>query len=112
MPSSRSIVIEHIYAQHALDEDKGIVYAYLRYDTPESLEPSKLLQSFVKQLCFRKEIHQPLLDFYSAYHRDARSPLFDNLYAHFTELSKSLSTLFLVTDALDEVPQLQRKHGF
>lgn len=112
MPSSRSIVIEHIYAQHVLDEDKGIVYAYLRYDTPESLDPSKLLRSFIKQLCFRKEIHQPLLDFYSAYHRDARSPLFDNLSAHFTELSKSLSTLFLVTGALDEAPQLQRKHGF
>ncbi|MCJ1344810.1 hypothetical protein MMC31_003013 [Peltigera leucophlebia] len=105
-----SRVIEHIQEQHALNDEIGIVYAYLQYDSPETQEPSNLLRAFIKQLCFRKELDPLLLDFFNEYSRDARVPLFEKLQSQFIHLASSFTGFFVVIDALDEAPQKKRKN--
>ncbi len=108
----RSRVIEHIQEQHALNDEIGIVYAYIQYDSPETHEPSNLLRAFIKQLCLRKELDLRLLDFFNEYSRDARGPSFEKLQWHFIELATPFTGFFVVVDALDEAPQEQRKKIF
>lgn len=108
----RSRVIEHIQEQHALNDEIGIVYAYIQYDSPETQEPSNLLRAFIKQLCLRKELDLRLLDFFNEYSRDARGPSFEKLQWHFIELATPFTGFFVVVDALDEAPQEQRKKIF
>ena len=92
----RSRVIEHIQEQHALNDEIGIVYAYLQYDSPETQEPSNLLRAFIKQLCFRKELDPLLLDFFNEYSRDARGPSFERLQSHFIQLATIFTGFFVV----------------
>lgn len=108
----RSRVIEHIQEQHALNDEIGIVYAYIQYDSPETQESSNLLRAFIKQLCLRKELDLRLLDFFNEYSRDARGPSFEKLQWHFIELATPFTGFFVVVDALDEAPQEQRKKIF
>ena len=108
----RSRVLEHIYEKHAIDDEIGIVYAYLQYDSPETQVPSNLLRAFIKQLCFRNELDPSLLAFFEEYSRDARVPLYEKLEFHFIQLAKRFTRFFILVDALDEAPQEQRKKIF
>lgn len=108
----RSRVLEHIYKNHAVDDEIGTVYAYLRYDSTETQVLSNLIRAFIKQLCFRNELDPSLLEFYKEYSRDARVPLYEKLEFHFIQLAKRFCKLFILVDALDEAPQEQRKMIF
>ena len=108
----RSRVNEYIQEQHALNDEIGIVYTYLQYDSPETQEPSSLLRAFIKQLCLRRELDPRLLDFFDEYSRDARGPSFEKLQWHFIKLAIPFAGIFVVIDALDEAPQDQRKKIF
>ena len=92
-------VLEHIRARHASNDKIGIVYAYLRYDSPETQDPSNLLRAFIKQLCFRKELDPLLLGFFDEYFGDARIPLFENFESHLNRLAKPFTEIFIVPDA-------------
>lgn len=90
----------------------GVVYAYLRYDSPRTQVLSNLLRAFIKQLCFRNDLDPSLLDFFQQYSRDARVPLYEKLELHFIQLAKCFTRFFILVDALDESPQEQRKEIF
>lgn len=98
--------------KHGLNDEIGIVNAYLQYDSPETQEPSNLLRAFIKQLCFRKELDPLLLDFFDQYSRDDRKPSFETLQSHFLRMATPFTGFFVVIDALDEAPQEQRKKIF
>ncbi len=83
----RSRVLEYIYEMHAMNDEIGIVYAYLRYDSAETQVLTNLLRAFIKQLCFRKKLDPSLLDFFKEYSRDARVPLYEKLESHFIHSS-------------------------
>ena len=108
----RSRVLEHIYEKHAMNDETGIVYTYLRYDSTETQALSNLLGAFIKQLCFRKELDPSLLDFFKEYSRDARVPSYEKLESHFIQLAERFTRFFILVDALDEAPQEQRKKIF
>ena len=108
----RSRVLEYIHEKHAMNDETGIVYAYLRYDSAETQVLSNLLGAFIKQLCFRNELDPPLLDFFKEYSRDARVPLYEKLESHFIQLAERFTRFFILVDALDEVQQEQRKKIF
>ena len=95
-----------------MNDEIGIVYAYLRYDSPETQLPSNLLRAFIKQLCFRNELDPSLLDFFKEYSRDARVPLYQKLESHFIQLAKRFTKFIILVDALDEAPEEQRKRIF
>ena len=97
---------------HAMNDEIGIVYAYLRYDSAETQVLTNLLRAFIKQLCFRKKLDPSLLDFFKEYSRDARVPLYEKLESHFIQLAKRSTRFFILVDALDEAPQEQRRKIF
>jgi ankyrin repeat domain-containing protein 50 len=102
----RSIVLEHITTKHGLDDKVGVAFAYFKDDSPESQEPSRVVSTFIKQLCWKKEqIPRHLLDFYHTYDRDVRIPAFDKYKDNFFRLAKSFDQTFIVIDALDECKQ-------
>jgi ankyrin repeat domain-containing protein 50 len=89
-----------------VDGKVGVVFAYFKYDSSESQQPSRVVSTFIKQLCWKKEqIPQHLLDFYHTYDRDVRIPAFDKYKDNFFRLVKSFDQIFLVIDALDECKQ-------
>lgn len=108
----RSRVLEQIYEKHAMNDEIGVVYAYLRYDSPKTQMLSNLLRAFIKQLCFRNELDSSLLDFFQEYSRDARVPLYEKLEFHFIQLARRFTRFFILVDALDEAPPEQRKAIF
>ena len=95
-----------------MNDEIGVVYACLRYDSTETQVLSNLLRAFIKQLCFRTELDPSLLDFFKEYYRDARVPSYEKLESHFIRLAKRFSRFFILVDALDEAPQEQRKQIF
>lgn len=100
------MVLEHITTNHGLNDKVGVVFAYFKYDLLESQQPSQVVSTFIKQLCWKKQqIPQYLLDFYHAYDRDARIPAFDKYKDNFFRLAKSFDQVFIVIDALDECKQ-------
>lgn len=107
----RSRVIEYIH-ECTLNDDIGIVYAYLKYDSPETQEPSNILRAFIKQLCSRKELDPLLLDFFNEHSRNAKIPLSEKLESHFIHLAGPFTGFFVIIDALDEAPQQQRRNIF
>jgi ankyrin repeat domain-containing protein 50 len=89
-----------------LNDKVGVAFAYFKYDSSESQQPSRVVSTFIKQLCWKKEqIPQHLLDFYHTYDRDVRTPAFDKYKDNFFRLVKSFDQIFLVIDALDECNQ-------
>ena len=95
-----------------MNDEIGLVYACLRYDSAETQVLSNLIRAFIKQLCFRNELDSSLLDFFPEYSRDARVPLYEKLEFHFIQLAKRSTRFFILIDALDEAPQEQRKEIF
>ncbi|KAH0563452.1 hypothetical protein GP486_001989, partial [Trichoglossum hirsutum] len=101
-----SIVLEHITTRHGLNDKIGIAFAYIRHNSLESQQPSRIVSTFIKQLCWKKEqIPQYLLDFYDTYSRTDRTPPFDKYMDNLLCLAKSYTQVFLVIDALDECKQ-------
>jgi hypothetical protein len=99
-------VLEHIISKHVLNDKVGVAFAYFKYDSPARQQPSRVVSTFIKQLCWKKEqIPQHLLDFYRAYDRDARIPTFDMYKDNFFRLTKYFDQIFVIIDALDEVNQ-------
>jgi hypothetical protein len=93
-----------------LNDKVGVAFAYFKYDSPESQQPSRVVSTFIKQLCWKQEqIPQHLLDFYHTYDRDVRTPAFDKYKDNFFRLAKSFDQIFLVIDALDECKQDEQK---
>jgi ankyrin repeat domain-containing protein 50 len=89
-----------------LNNKVGVAFAYFKYDSAESQQPSQIVSTFIKQLCWKKqEIPQYLLDFYHAYDRDGRIPAFDKYKDNFFRLARSFDQIFIVIDALDECKQ-------
>jgi ankyrin repeat domain-containing protein 50 len=91
---------------HGLSDKVGVAFAYFKYDSPDSQKPSRVVSTFIKQLCWKREqIPQRLLDFYRTHDRDVRTPAFDKYKDSFLLLAKSFDQIFLVIDALDECKQ-------
>jgi hypothetical protein len=89
-----------------LNDKIGVVFAYFKHDSPESQQPSRIVSTFIKQLCWKKErIPQYLLDFYHLYDRNGRTPAFDECKYNFFRLVESFDQIFVVIDALDECKQ-------
>src|SRR5437667_3275724 len=99
--------------KHGLNDKVGIAFAYIKYDSPDSQQPSRVVSTFIKQLCWkREEIPQHLLDFYHTYDRDARIPALDKYKDAVVRLAKSYTQIFLVIDALDECKQDEQGQVF
>lgn len=71
-----------------MNDEIGVVYTYLRYDSTETQVQSNLLRAFIKQLCFRNELDPSLVDFFKEYSCDARVPLYEKLEFYFIQLAK------------------------
>ena len=95
---------EYITTQHGLNGKVGVAYVYFNYSL-ESHQPSRVVSTFIKQLCWEREIPQYLFDFYHAYDRDVRIPSFDKYKENFFRLVKSFDQTFIIIDALDECKQ-------
>lgn len=89
-----------------MNNNVGVAFAYFKYDSAESQQPSQIVSTFIKQLCWKKQqIPQFFLDFYHAYNRDGRIPAFDKYKDSFFRLVSSFDQVFIVIDALDECKQ-------
>jgi len=97
-------VHKHITIKHDSNGKVGVAYVYFN-DSLESLPPSRVVSTFIKQLCWEREIPQYLFDFYHAYDRDARTPSFDKYKENFFRLVKCFDRVFIIIDALDECMQ-------
>ena len=84
----------------------GIGFAYIKYDSLDLQNPSRIIAAFIKQLCSsQREIPSQLLRFYQ---KDTR-PGLEEYKASFLLLTESFSQVFIVVDALDEFKQDQRQ---
>jgi DNA-binding Xre family transcriptional regulator len=103
---NRSNVIENITAQHGLQENAAICFAYYNYQNTRLGEVSQVIAALIKQLCRKKDcIPQDLLKV----KHDALPPSLIGTREQLVSLIEGLSQVFVVFDALDECPEQARK---
>lgn len=100
-----SIVIEDLRRRLPVSEEAGIVFAYASYkDIESSRSPLRFLATFILQLSRqRTELSPELEAYYELRNSDARPHTFSGLQEVFAKMIRSLRSLYLVVDALDEI---------
>jgi hypothetical protein len=103
---SRSSIIENITANKVLQEDAHICFAYYNYRDTRLKDLHRILASFVKQLCRRRDcIPTNLLQIKD----DALPQSIIGTQDHVFSLIEDLPEVYLVFDALDECPAQERE---
>lgn len=99
-----SSIIEYI-----ADRGDSTVFAFLDYQTRESISTLQLLHSFIWQIALDHEkLQAPLILAYKQERRRLNSDLgfVKDLFGRFLD---SIPTVFIVIDGLDEIMQLERR---
>lgn len=105
-----SIAVEHLTVQHVSTNRAAIVFAYIKYDSLETQQPSAIISSLVRQISWTETpLPACLLDFYHTYDKDARTPSLKGYEDLFLRLAESYDKIFMVFDALDECEADQRE---
>ncbi|ERF68561.1 hypothetical protein EPUS_04659 [Endocarpon pusillum Z07020] len=102
-----SNVIEHVSSKRALDDHVGIAFAYYSYQVKEMQENAFIISALIKQIC-RQNYRVP--EGFLNVKRDALAPSqLGNVDSFLKAVEHyQLNEVFLVIDALDECPKVQR----
>ncbi|KAJ7118107.1 ankyrin repeat-containing domain protein [Mycena epipterygia] len=86
----------------------GVAAIYLNHKETDAQSPSKLLASLWRQLVFRKPIWSTIHQLYEKHHEPRTRPSLDEDQAVLCSIIAEYSKVFILVDALDEYPEMQR----
>jgi hypothetical protein len=102
------MVVEHLSAE-CEDKNIGIAYIYLNHKEADDQTPSKLLAGLWRQLVLDKDVAIFAKKLYQRHREKRTTPsleeVFDVLHSSFAGLSK----VYIIVDAIDEYPEVQRR---
>lgn len=100
---NRSLVVDTISAQYALDDRCGLAFLYYKHQNREAQKLKDILPALVKQLCRKKQVlPKEVKELYHQYSRQDQFPSQAKLQAQLVEVSESFDQVYIVIDALDE----------
>ncbi|KAJ7118105.1 hypothetical protein C8R44DRAFT_189884 [Mycena epipterygia] len=89
-------------------QNVGVAVIYLNHKETDAHSPSKLLASLWRQLVFRKPIWSTVYQLYEKHHEPRTRPALDEDQALLCSIIADYSKVFILVDALDEYPEVQR----
>ncbi|KAJ7144594.1 ankyrin repeat-containing domain protein [Mycena epipterygia] len=102
-----SIVVDHLRTAQDC-ENIGVAAIYLNHKESDAHSPSSLLASLWRQLVFGKSISLPVRELHTK-HRERRTrPSVEEAHAVLCSIISEYSRVFVLVDALDEYPEMQR----
>ena len=100
-------MIEHVSSKRALDDHVGIAFAYYSYQVKEMQEDAFIISALIKQLC--RQNHRVPEGFLKVKRDALTSFQLGNVDSFIKAVEHyQLNEIFLVIDALDECPKVQR----
>ncbi|KAH7148231.1 ankyrin repeat-containing domain protein [Dactylonectria macrodidyma] len=110
--SGKSIIVSKIIGviqeTNLGSNDSALVYHYCRFSNLPTLDPCRLVGSFIGQLLRQTSnsdiIMGPISKLYEKHQRTSTHPSLEDLQSLFMELSQYFQRVFLIIDGLDEVP--------
>ncbi|KAJ7118114.1 hypothetical protein C8R44DRAFT_189953, partial [Mycena epipterygia] len=102
-----SIVVDNLRTELE-SQNVGVAATYLNHKETDAHSPSKLLASLWRQLVFRKPIWSTVYQLYEKHHEPRTRPSLDEDQAVLRHIIANYSKVFILVDALDEYPEVQR----
>lgn len=109
---NRSRIIAAIQETYMDSKDSALAYHYCRFSNSPSLDPGRLLGSFIGQLLRQSSnpamLMEPIDKLYKQHQKVSTRPDFDVLQTFLMEMAPYFEKLFFIVDGLDEMPEAHR----
>ena len=102
------MVVNHLGAKFS-NENIGVACIYLNHKEAEEQTPSKLLSGLWRQLVFGRDVSSLAKNLYQRHHEKGTSPMLDEVFDVLQSAIAEFSKVYLVIDAVDEYPEIQRQ---
>ncbi|KAJ6571215.1 ankyrin repeat-containing domain protein, partial [Mycena capillaripes] len=102
-----SMVVDHLSAE-SLGTDTGVACIYLNHKESETQTPSNLLANLWKQLVLGRDISAKVQKMYKQQSEKGTTPSIDEIQDVLVSLVVELEKVYIVVDAVDEYPEIQR----
>ncbi|KAF7370630.1 Ankyrin repeat domain containing protein [Mycena sanguinolenta] len=105
--TNRSIVVDHLRAEHGHCGDIGVAAIYLDHKETDAHTPSTLLASLWRQLVVGQSVTF-VEELYLKHREPGTRPSLDEAHAILCSTVSQYSKVFILVDALDEYPECER----
>ncbi|KAJ7099058.1 ankyrin repeat-containing domain protein [Mycena crocata] len=104
-----SIVVHHLRKTLTLPGNSGVAVLYLNHKETVIQSVGNLLASLWRQLVFRQPMTEKIHELYEEHREPGTRPSVDDIHRVLHSTVGEYSKIFLIVDALDEYPEVQRK---
>jgi hypothetical protein len=103
------MIVDHLTTTCRNSKNIGVACIYFNHKEVDIQTPSKLLAGLWRQLVLNREIGSDATDLYGQHYEKNTQPLLQEVAAILRSSLKGFSKVFVVVDAMDECPELQRE---
>jgi hypothetical protein len=105
----RSMVVDHLSAACRNNKDLGVACIYLNHKEVDNQTPSKLLAGLWRQLVHGRDVGSVAKELYQQHQEKGTAPLLEEVADVLSSSIKEFSKVFVIVDAMDEYPEIQRE---
>jgi hypothetical protein len=103
------MVVDHLRAACRNSKDIGVACIYLNHKEVNNQTPSRLLAGLWRQLVLNRDISSEATELYKQHYEKNTQPLLQEVANILRSSIKEFSKVFVIVDAMDEFPELQRE---
>ncbi|KAJ7303833.1 ankyrin repeat-containing domain protein, partial [Mycena albidolilacea] len=103
-----SIVVKHLSDEYENNKEIGVACIYLNHKDVDDQTPSKLLAALWRQLVHGRDVGFIAKKLYQQHREKRTMPSLEEVVHMLSSSLKELSKVFIIVDAVDEYPELQR----
>jgi hypothetical protein len=103
------MVVDHLNASFRNNKDIGVACIYLNHKEADNQTPSKLLAGLWRQLVLNRDISSIAENLYKQHREKGTAPALEEVVNVLSSSLKEFSQVFIIIDAMDEYPELQRE---
>jgi hypothetical protein len=100
--------VDHFSAACKSNKDIGVACIYLNHKETDNQTPSKLLAGLWRQLVHGRDVGSVAKELYKQHQEKGTAPLLEEVADVLSSSLKEFSKVFVIVDAMDEYPELQR----
>jgi hypothetical protein len=103
------MVVEHLIAQYETNKDIGVACIYLNHKEVDNQTPSRLLAGLWRQLVHGRDLSSVAKDLYKQHQEKGTAPSLEEVVNVLRSSITELSKVYIINDAMDEYPEIQRE---
>jgi hypothetical protein len=103
------MVVDYLRAAFRDNQDIGVACIYLNHKEADQQPPTKLLAGLWRQLVLDRDIGSIAENLYKQHRGKGTAPSLEEVINVLSSSLKEFSQVFIIVDAMDEYPELQRE---